>query len=128
MGRFRYCYDPLFLLGGAAYLINRLLLKPHFHNRLLHSYFNDLWLVPCALPLILWIHRRLGLRSHDKPPQLLEITLHLVFWSIFFEWIGPALVSHTTGDFGDVLAYGIGAVAAGLWWHREQWLPVPNPS
>ena len=121
MRRFRYLRDPLFLTGCAAYAINRWLIKPHVHTGFFHSHFNDLWLIPCALPPILWLHRRLGLRSHDHAPTFSEITLHLVFWSALFEWIGPKFVSHTTGDPVDVLAYVVGAILAGLWWHRERW-------
>ena len=121
MRRFRYLRDPLFLTGCAAYAINRWLIKPHVHTGFLHSQFNDLWLIPCALPPVLWLHRRLGLRAPDHAPTFYEITFHLVFWSALFEWIGPKFVPHTTGDPADVLAYVVGAILAGLWWHRERW-------
>jgi len=112
--------DPLFLVGCASYGFNRWIVKPHVHMGFLHSHFNDCWLIPCALPPILWLHRRLGLRSHDGPPQFWEITLHLAFWSLLFEWIGPRLVPHITGDPFDALAYAIGAAVAGLWWWRPR--------
>lgn len=124
MQRFRYLRDPLFLVGCTAYALNRWLVKPHVHAGFFHSHFNDCWLIPCALPPILWLHRRLGLRSHDTPPQVCEITLHLIFWSLLFEWIGPKFVPHTTGDPLDVLAYAAGAVVACLWWQRDRW---PRP-
>ena len=121
MQRFHYCRDPLFLTGCVAYVVNRWLVKPHSHCWFFHSYFNDVWLIPCALPPILWLHRKLGLRLHDDVPHFSELALHLVFWSVLFEWIGPKFVPHTTGDIGDVLAYFVGAVIAGLWWHRGRW-------
>jgi hypothetical protein len=124
MRRFLYLRDPLFLTGCAAYAVNRWLVKPHVHTGLFHSHFNDLWLIPCALPPILWLHRRLDLRSHDNEPQISEIIPHLIFWSALFEWIGPKFVPHTTGDPLDMLAYAVGALLAGLWWHRERWLAV----
>jgi hypothetical protein len=34
------------------------------------------------------------------------------------EMIGPRRVSGTTGDWRDVIAYTLGALAAGFWWHR----------
>jgi hypothetical protein len=104
----------------AAYALNRWLLKPHLHSALLHSYFNDALLIPCALPLALLLQRWLGLRSHDAPPQPAEIALHLGVWSILFEWIGPHLVRHATGDPWDVAAYWIGGLLAGLWWRWQQ--------
>lgn len=122
MCRFRYLRDPLFLVGCAAYAINRWLVKPHVHIGFFHSHFNDLWLIPCALPPILWLYRRLGLRPHDNVPQISEIITHLVFWSALFEWIGPKFVPHTTGDPLDAIAYAAGAAVAGLWWQRNRWL------
>lgn len=116
MTSFRYVRDPLFLLSCIAYAVNRWLIKPHLHHGFFHSYFNDCWLIPCALPPVLWLHRRLGLRNDDRPPQVSEIIFHLVFWSVFFEWIGPRFISRATGDPRDVLAYAAGAVVAGLWW------------
>ena len=124
---FRYCRDPLFLVGCAAYALNRWLIKPHFHHGFFHSHFNDCWLIPCALPPVLWLHRRLGLRNHDRPPQISEIALHLAFWSLLFEWIGPRFMPHTTGDPYDVAAYAVGAILAALWWNgafRGRQLPA----
>ena len=122
MRRFLYPRDPLFLAGCAAYAINRWLVKPHVHTGFFHAHFNDCWLIPCALPPVLWLHRRLGLRLHDGKPQLSEIISHLVFWSIMFEWIGPKFVSRATADPLDVIAYAAGALVAGLWWHRDRWV------
>jgi hypothetical protein len=123
MQRFNYMRDPLFLVGCVAYVVNRWLIKPHFHAGFLHSQFNDLWLVPCALPPILWLHRRLGLRSHDDAPRFSEIFCHLVFWSLLFEWIGPKIVPHAVGELADIFAYAGGAILTALWWNRERWLP-----
>ncbi len=122
MRRFLYLRDPLFLLGCAAYATNRWLVKPHVHAGFFHSHFNDCWLIPCALPPVLWLHRRVGLRSHDCMPQVSEILWHLVFWSLLFEWIGPRVLERTTGDSRDVIAYAAGAVVAGLCWHSDRWL------
>jgi len=127
MARFRYFLDPLFFLGGAAYAINRWLLKPHWHAGFFHSYFNDLWLIPCALPLVLCLHRQLGLRKHDQPPLVSEILGHLFCWALIFEWLGPKIVRHTTADPWDVLAYMAGALVAAVWWQRNRWMPLVAP-
>jgi hypothetical protein len=119
---FRYLRDPIFLCGCAAYALNRWLIKPHIHSGFFHSYFNDVWLIPCALPPILWLHRQWNLRTHDDAPHASEIILHLTFWSLLFEWIGPRFVAHTVGDPLDALAYAVGAMFAAVWWHRERWL------
>jgi hypothetical protein len=120
MQRFLYCRDPLFLIGCAGYALNRWMLKPHLSSRFLHGYFNDLWLIPCALPPILWLHRRLRLRADDSNPHLSEIALHFVFWSVLFEYIGPKFMPHTVGDPLDVLAYFAGAVVAAIWWRSRE--------
>ena len=119
MPRFLYFRDPLFLTACVAYGVNRCLIKPHALPGFMMFHFNDLWLIPCALPPVLWLHRRLGLRSQDGPPQPGEIAGHLIFWSLLFEWIIPKLM-HTSGDPADVAAYAAGAVIAGLWWNRPR--------
>lgn len=81
-------------------------------------------LIPCALPLVLWLQRKLGLRNHDGPPTVSEIAFHLVVWSILFEVIGPHIM-RVTGDPLDVLAYVVGGVAAGLWWNRSAGRSAP---
>jgi hypothetical protein len=125
MRPFRYLRDPLFLACCVAYAVNRWLLKPHLPGAFLHSYFNDLLLIPCALPPVLLAHRRLNLRSHDDPPQPGEILFQLIVWSILFEGIGPYLMPHTTGDPWDVVAYLAGGLLAGLFWQRHRWRARP---
>jgi hypothetical protein len=120
MRRFAYYTDPLCVLGCVLYAVNRWGLKPRIHNAFLHDHFNDLLLIPCALPLLLWLHRRLRLRLHDEPPTPGEIALHLVIWSVLFEVIGPRILPRATGDPWDVIAYVAGGVAAGLWWQRRR--------
>jgi hypothetical protein len=124
MTRFRYCGDPLFVIGCAAYAINRWVVKPLVGPGFFMFHFNDIWLMACALPPVLWLHRRLGLRAHDDPPHAGEIVGHLVFWSVLLEWIGPRFVPHAQGDVMDVAAYSVGALIAGLWWWRERWWPL----
>ena len=119
MPRFRYCRDGLFLCGCAAYAINRWLIKPHVGPGFIMFHFNDLWLIPCALPPVLWLHRKLGLRANDDMPHWSEIGGHLVFWSLLFEWIGPKFVTHAQGDIMDAVSYAVGALVAGLWWHKK---------
>ena len=114
---FRFHRDPLFLLGCAAYALNRLLLKPHLPDPFLQGHFNDLWLIPCALPLLLALHRWLGWRD-DRPPTLAEVTSHLLLWSVLFEALGPRLIFHATGDGRDVVCYWLGGLLAWAWWNR----------
>ncbi|MDR3456608.1 MAG: hypothetical protein P4N60_04125 [Verrucomicrobiae bacterium] len=123
MPRFRYQHDPLFLSGCAAYAVNRWLIKPQVHSGFMHDHFNDCWLIPCALPLVLWLHRRLGLRRHDEPPRITEVVWHLVFWSILFKGIGPRIFPHVTYDLWDIPCYWGGGIVAWVCWHKESFFP-----
>ena len=116
MKRFGYWRDPLFLLCCGLYVLNRWALKPHLHSHFLQGQFNDLLLIPCALPLVLWVHRMLGLRTHDLPPTVLEIVFHLAVWSVLFEFLGPRVLP-VTGDPLDVLVYFVGGALAAIWWN-----------
>jgi len=118
VNRFRYLADPLFLFASLLYALNRWILKPHFHSAFLHNHFNDLLLIPCALPPLLLIQRRLGLRAHDRFPELGEVALYLAVWSILFEVMGPRIIPWTVADPWDVLAYLVGGILAGIWWHE----------
>ncbi len=95
--------------------MNRWLIKPHCHIAFFHNWFNDILLIPCALPPVLLAQRWLGLRTHDQTPTVGEVTAHLVGWSILFEVIGPRIMP-TTGDPWDAVAYACGAVAAFACW------------
>lgn len=127
MSGFRYLGDRLFLVSCLLYGVNRWMIKPQVSPGFFHSYFNDLLLVPCALPLMLLLHRKLDLRAHDGPPTAGEIALHLAIWSVLFELAGPRWMAHTTADPRDIAAYAAGALLAGLWWNRST-LPSPQPA
>lgn len=127
MDRFRYLRDPLFLTGCMAYALNRWWLKALVVGRFMHGHFSDLWLIPCALPPVLWLHRRAGWRSHDGAPTLLEVFSHWVVWSVVCEALGPRWLHRSTSDPWDVLAYGAGGVVAwAIWrWRIGRWPAIP---
>ncbi len=117
---FRYAADPLCLSACGAYAVNRLWLKSWIGGAFLRGHFNDLLLIPAALPLVLWLHARLGWRQGDEMPGAPEIALHTGIWAVACEWIGPRFIHHSVGDVADVFCYAAGAIAAGLWWNRSQ--------
>ena len=119
MNRFCYLRDRLFLVSAAAYGLNRWLLKPRLSSPFLHGHFNDFLLIPAALPVVLWLQRRMGLRKHDLTPSWVEMLLHLAVWSVVCEFIGPHWLHHGTADLWDVAAYAVGGVGACLWWNRS---------
>ena len=116
MRRFRYGLDPLCLLSGAAYAVERWIIRPHTDAVFWHAYSTDFLLIPAALPLLLWVYRRLGLRARDTWPAWSEIAQPLVVWSLAAEVVAPHLFKSAIGDWHDVLAYAVGAVIAGGWW------------
>jgi hypothetical protein len=119
MSRFGYLRDRLFLAAVAGYTLNRWLLKPLFPSPFLHGHFNDLLLIPAALPVVLWLQRIFGLREHDLTPSWAEMIFHLAVWSLICEFIGPYWLHHGTADLWDVVDYAVGGIAACLWWNRS---------
>ena len=116
MNKFRYACDPLCLAACACYAANRWLVPLALKGIFLRGYFADTLLIPAALPLMLWLQRRLGLRRVDSRPQWREILLHLVVWSVAAELVAPHLFTRATGDPWDVAAYAGGALVSGLLW------------
>jgi hypothetical protein len=118
VSRFGYLRDRLFVAAVAGYALNRWLLKPRLSSPFLHDHFNDLLLIPAALPVVLWVQRVMGLRKNDLAPSWTEMGLHLAVWSLICEFIGPFWLHHGTADIWDVAAYAAGGMAACLWWNR----------
>lgn len=100
------------------YALNRWWLRGHLGGAFLTGHFNDLLLIPAALPLALWVQRRLGVRADDRPPRWREIALHLAVWAVAAEAIMPHFATRATGDWRDVVAYAAGAIGAGFWWRE----------
>jgi len=125
MSRFGYLRDPLFLSALAGYALNQWLFKALWPALFLQGQFNDLVLIPAALPAVLWAQRVIGLRDHDRPPLWSEMILHLVAWSAICEFIGPHWLHHGTADGWDVVAYAVGGIMACVWWNRSV-RPVPR--
>ena len=117
----RYFWEPVFLAATALYALNRFWLKAHFGQALpfLHDHFNDLLLIPVALPLLLWIFRCCGLRHHDGPPSLSEVVEWTLIWSILFEWALPKFLHLGTADFWDAFCYAVGGGVAVILWRRK---------
>src|SRR5207237_10217470 len=98
VSRFKYVRDRLFLACCLLYGLNRWLIKPHVHSPFLRYHFNDLLLIPCALPPLLLAQRWLRLRKHDDATTVAEIGLNLIVWSILFEVLGPHIFRWASGD------------------------------
>lgn len=119
MRSFGYWRDRLCLAASAAYGVNRWILKPVVVSPFLHGHFADLLLIPAALPVVLWIQRLAGWRTHDLAPTWWEVGSHVTIWSVICEWVGPVLLHRGTADAWDVVAYAVGGVAAWWWWRSR---------
>src|SRR5271156_2051362 len=126
---FRYWRDPVFLISLATYAINRLLIKPNLHHYspLFHGHLNDTLTVPVALPIYLYVYRRIGFRPDDEPPRWWEVALHVAVWVVFFEWFGPAVLPHGVGDPLDDFSMAGGVLAAWALW-QFGWKNKPLPT
>jgi len=116
---FRYLRDPVFLGALALFALNQLLLKRVVSSPFLHHHFNDLLLIPCALPPLLRLHASLRIRPAQAVPTAPEIAGHLVIWSLLFEFAGPALATHATGDFRDIACYWLGGCLSFFLWRAS---------
>ncbi len=117
--RFRYLRDPLFLGASLIYGLNRFVLKTQFGSSLpfLRNHLDDCLLIPAALPPLLWVFRKTGLRSHDAPPTLGELVQWTLLWSVAFEWAFPRFFHKGVADWWDVASYALGAFLAGILWN-----------
>ena len=119
MKLYGYARDPVCVIACACYGVNRWVLPVTLRGAFLRNYFNDSLLIPAALPLVLWLQARFGLRPAGAKPQRSEILLHVIIWSVAAEVVAPLLFSRATGDPWDVVAYASGAFVAGLIWRHE---------
>lgn len=118
MKPFGFWCDPLCLLAVLSYAVNRWLTHHGVTQPFFCGYFDDGLLIPAALPIVLGMQRGLGLRRHRLPPTWGEIFSHITVWAVICELVGPRWGHHGVADGWDVVAYVVGGVFAGLWWHR----------
>ena len=118
--KFRYLLDPLFLACVGLYCLNRYAIRPNCDVYFFHAWLNDLICIPFWVPIMLAGMRLVRLRRHDGPPTYLEIVVPLVIWSWLFEIYLPNLSMQSPpyhADPWDIVAYSIGALFAGCFWH-----------
>lgn len=117
--RFRYLKDPLFVFCVLLCFANRWVLKPYFPNTFFRGYLNDVICLPFWVPIMLFIMRRIRLRTDDLPPQSWELLIPLLLWSWVFEMYLPSTETFrglAISDYRDILSYASGALFAGVFW------------
>lgn len=76
--RYRFIKDNFFLLSLIIYGINFLFIRYGVNNNyFMKCYFNDLFLIPVALPVVLYLMKILNLRG-DHYPTFSEILICLI--------------------------------------------------
>ncbi|MGM0857798.1 MAG: hypothetical protein ACQEW0_12045 [Pseudomonadota bacterium] len=117
---FKYIFDRLFLFSLAIYILNNWLIPGHFKKdiQFFDSYLNDILFPAVAIPIVLFITKICGARKIDIPPQLTEMILPLIIWSIGFEFVGPYYFDRGTADIIDVFAYFTGGIGSWIFWNR----------
>jgi hypothetical protein len=115
---FAYLADKTFLAACFLYAANRFWGKPYFGHsfNFLRSHFDDCLLIPAALPPLLYVFHRLGLRRDDSPPSLREVAEWTLLWAVTFEWVFPRFLGRGIGDWRDVIAYAVGGLVSWLLW------------
>ena len=119
MKPYGYARDPVCWIACLLYALNRWAVPAAWKGPFLHGHCNDVLFIPAALPLMLWVERRLGLRREDTPPRWGEVLYHLAVWSLAAEVVGPRVFPHATGDIWDVVDYAAGAAVALVIWSRR---------
>jgi len=103
-------------VASGLYALNRWIVAPHIPHPFLSGHFNDLLLIPAALPWVLWLQKKLEWRGGGFPTWL-EITGHWLVWSLASELLAPGIFPQTTADWKDVAAYAAGGLLSGILWN-----------
>ncbi len=126
---FRYLKDPFFLTCFTVYWLHRVARQWNCSTSLLDAYLNDVICVGFWVPIILWGHRKIGLRKHDDVPAALEIVIPAIIWAFAFEVLLPASPRwsrYAVADPNDVCCYFAGGLAAMVYWQRA-YSPAAGP-
>jgi hypothetical protein len=101
-------------------------MKPYFSNWFSRDYLNDVICIPFWVPIMLFMMKKIRLRSTDVPPTASEILIPLIIWSWVFEaWLPfTKTFKHlATSDYLDIFSYTVGAFFAAIFWkiwYRER--------
>lgn len=117
---FTYLTDPIFILCLFLYLINKfLIIQFHNLNIFFLCYYNDILLIPCCLPPLLFVMYKIELRRNHFPPTVIEVIVPLVIWTLSFEIIAPFYFKKGTSDIGDAIAYWLGGFFCWFVWNYK---------
>jgi hypothetical protein len=115
---YKYYRDPVFVISIISYSINKLLLISHrsFESSFMKNYFNDIFVVPCLLPILIYCIARMKLRNKYSGPLLIEIFLFVSVISLTCEILGPFFLNKGVYDPNDIIAYLLGGMISWFIW------------
>ncbi len=116
-----YCFwkDKLFLISSLIYFFNTYYLKHLIKVDFFQNYLNDILLIPCALPPLIYLYVKLKLRNQKSFPTTLEVFSFFIFSSFVFECLGPKYLNKGVADYFDILAYAIGGIISNYFWNKN---------
>lgn len=76
----------------------------------LNSYLTDFLFVPATAHLTQWLMRKFILRDNTYTLPLSYILFIALYGAVVLEWIAPMISTRHTADWGDVVAYFLGAL------------------
>ncbi len=109
--------EPFWIFSLACYAVHRWWQWASPSPGWMSNHWNDIWMLPCAVPLVTRMYAALNLRASTAPPSLSEIVWLGLLWSVMAECLAPLWFTRSTGDPLDVLAYGLGGFMLWLRWH-----------
>jgi hypothetical protein len=102
--------NPVFLLAGCSYLVNRFLLTwlnlPHYQV----PYLNDVLCLPVTLTIALFLQQQFFPGTARRRLNPTQVFFTFLYFSIYFEGLLPALAARYTRDWKDVVAYAAGGL------------------
>jgi hypothetical protein len=103
--------QPIFVVVALMFVAHQILQK-YFGIALfwLHSYLDPLLCMPILLTLLLTERRHIWGKGLQYRLSLTEVSMATIALSIVFELVFPKLSTRFTADWGDVVAYAIGAL------------------
>lgn len=102
---------PIFLLCCILFIIHQVIQKGFgIDIPYVHSYLDDVLVMPIILTLILVERRRLFLWGKDFSFSAIETIGLVISFSLIFEFLFPYISIKFTFDWWDFLAYAFGGV------------------
>ena len=93
------------------YIGNRWIITPHIEQaHFLRSYVGDILALPVYLPLSYFLAVKLGIIPPDFRFGFVHLVAVVLIFGLIFEGIVPMILTSSTRDYGDIIAYFSGGL------------------